>query len=156
MKVQSFSTRCSIAKFLKLCRKLQDDKLQGIRDLQFKVLLSIQCHELRHNLCLWLIQHFNVGHNQWQANRGDNNYRWGLIWQAHMWSKTPRRLHHIQASIWHHLELRETTPLPAYREFQRAFIFYVCATLLAPISRIDECRDLWHTIHEDTFNNDVN
>ncbi|KAL6334581.1 hypothetical protein AAG906_019082 [Vitis piasezkii] len=41
-------------------------------------------------------------------------------------------------------------------EFRRAFIYYACATLLAPTSRLNGCRNLWHTIHEDGFRNDVN
>ena len=41
-------------------------------------------------------------------------------------------------------------------EFWICFIYYICATILAPTSRIDGCRNLWHTIHEDGFINDVN
>lgn len=41
-------------------------------------------------------------------------------------------------------------------EFRRCFIYYACDTLLAPTSRIDGCPNLWHTIHEDGFRNDVN
>ncbi|RVW39227.1 hypothetical protein CK203_112427 [Vitis vinifera] len=44
--------------------------------------------------------------------------------------------------------------LPIGEEFHRCFIYYTCATLLAPTSRIDGCRNLWHTIHEDGFRND--
>ncbi|RVX13330.1 hypothetical protein CK203_021128 [Vitis vinifera] len=46
--------------------------------------------------------------------------------------------------------------LPVGEEFRRAFIYYTCATLLAPTSRLNGCRNLWHTIHEDGFQNDVN
>ncbi|RVW75755.1 hypothetical protein CK203_048808 [Vitis vinifera] len=41
--------------------------------------------------------------------------------------------------------------LPVGEEFRRAFIFYACAILLAPTSRLNGCRNLWHTIHEDGF-----
>ncbi|KAL6333931.1 hypothetical protein AAG906_039345 [Vitis piasezkii] len=46
--------------------------------------------------------------------------------------------------------------LPVWEEFRRCFLYYACATILAPTSRIDGCRNLWHTIHEDGFRNDVN
>ncbi|RVW13602.1 hypothetical protein CK203_088780 [Vitis vinifera] len=46
--------------------------------------------------------------------------------------------------------------LPVGEEFRRCFLYYACATILAPTSRIDGCRNLWHTIHEDGFQNDVN
>ncbi|RVW60120.1 hypothetical protein CK203_086578 [Vitis vinifera] len=46
--------------------------------------------------------------------------------------------------------------LPVGEEFRRCFLYYACATILAPMSRIDGCRNLWHTIHEDGFRNDAN
>ncbi|RVW66915.1 hypothetical protein CK203_064089 [Vitis vinifera] len=46
--------------------------------------------------------------------------------------------------------------LPVREEFRRCFLYYACVTILAPTSRIDGCRNLWHTIHEDGFRNDVN
>ncbi|KAL6329392.1 hypothetical protein AAG906_017707 [Vitis piasezkii] len=46
--------------------------------------------------------------------------------------------------------------LPVMEEFRRCFLYYACATILASTSRIDGCRNLWHTIHEDGFRNDVN
>lgn len=46
--------------------------------------------------------------------------------------------------------------LPVEEEFRRCFIYYACATLLAPTSKINGCRNLWHTIHENGFRNDVN
>ena len=46
--------------------------------------------------------------------------------------------------------------LPVGEEFRRAFIFYACNLILAPISHVDGCRNLWHMLHEDNFRNDVN
>ncbi|RVW78574.1 hypothetical protein CK203_049815 [Vitis vinifera] len=45
--------------------------------------------------------------------------------------------------------------LPIGEEFRKCFLYYACATILVPTSRIDGCRKLWHTIHEDGFRNDV-
>ncbi|RVX07838.1 hypothetical protein CK203_021798 [Vitis vinifera] len=45
--------------------------------------------------------------------------------------------------------------LPVGEEFCRAFIYYACATLLASTSRLNGCRNLWHTIHEDGFRNEL-
>ena len=61
MQATRLSTRCSFSRFLKLCNKLPDEKLEVVRDLQFGGLLNIKCKEIRHNICLWLIHHFNVG-----------------------------------------------------------------------------------------------
>ena len=53
--------RCSPTRFLRLCSHLDERKQQTIRDMQFRGLLSISCREVWHNLCLWLIEHFDVG-----------------------------------------------------------------------------------------------
>ena len=39
--------------------------------------------------------------------------------------------------------------LPIGEEFRRAFIWYACATILAPTSRVDGCQNLWPTLHRD-------
>ncbi|WJZ99969.1 hypothetical protein VitviT2T_018371 [Vitis vinifera] len=57
----SMFTRCSAARFKKLCNRLPEEKIQAIRDLQFGGLLNLNCTEVRHNICIFLIQHFNVG-----------------------------------------------------------------------------------------------
>ncbi|XP_034686676.1 uncharacterized protein LOC117915222 [Vitis riparia] len=54
-------TRCSSSRFLKLCNRLPAEKLDVVRDLQFGGLLHLNCKEIRHNICIWLIAHFNVG-----------------------------------------------------------------------------------------------
>ena len=41
-------------------------------------------------------------------------------------------------------------------KFCRAFMYYACATLLAPTSRLIGYQNLWHTIHKDGFRNDIN
>ncbi|RVW30546.1 hypothetical protein CK203_097807 [Vitis vinifera] len=46
--------------------------------------------------------------------------------------------------------------LPVGEELCRCFLDYACATILASTSTIDGCRNLWHTIHENGFKNDVN
>ncbi|RVW19493.1 hypothetical protein CK203_117646 [Vitis vinifera] len=42
-------------------QRLPVDKLEVVRDLQLGGLLNLNCKEIRHNICLWLIDHFNVG-----------------------------------------------------------------------------------------------
>ena len=51
----------SSSRFLKLCNRLPIEKLEMVRDLQFGGLLNLNFKEIRHNICLWLIDHFNVG-----------------------------------------------------------------------------------------------
>ena len=54
-------TRCSQTRFLHLCSNINEGKQQAIHDMQFGGLLSFTCIEVRHSLCLWLIEHFDVG-----------------------------------------------------------------------------------------------
>ena len=155
-------TRCSSSRFLKLCNKLPAEKLDVVRDLQFGGLLHLNCKEIRHNICIWLIAHFNVGfrriditsHKRYDLTTADVGLVFGL--------PTTRRILHIATTPSDHpfgtLNTCEERllNLPIGEEFRRCFIYYTCATLLAPTSRIDGCRNLWHTIHEDGFRNDVN
>ncbi|RVW66110.1 hypothetical protein CK203_007500 [Vitis vinifera] len=61
MQATRLFTRCSSSRFLKLCNMFPVEKLEVVRDLQFGGLLNLNCKEIRHNICLWLIDHFNVG-----------------------------------------------------------------------------------------------
>ncbi|RVW44824.1 hypothetical protein CK203_087101 [Vitis vinifera] len=155
-------TRCSSSRFLKLYNRLPAEKLDVVRDLQFGGLLHLNCKEIRHNIFTWLIAHFNVGfrriditsHKRYDLTTADVGLVFGL--------PTTRRILHIATTPSDHpfgtLNTCEERllNLPIGEEFRRCFIYYTCATLLAPTSRIDGCRNLWHTIHEDGFRNDVN
>ena len=51
--------------YKKICNRLLDEKLQAIRDLQiWRSLMTLNYTEVWHNICLFLIQHFNVGFRQ--------------------------------------------------------------------------------------------
>ncbi|KAJ9671287.1 hypothetical protein PVL29_027328 [Vitis rotundifolia] len=155
-------TRCSPSRFLKLCNRLPAEKLDVVRDLQFGGLLHLNCKEIRHNICIWLFAHFNVGfrhiditsHKRYDLTAADV----GLVFSL----PTTGRILHIATTPSDHpfgtLNTCEERLLnsPIGKEFRRCFIYYICATLLAPTLRIDGCRNLWHTIHEDGFRNDVN
>ncbi|RVW50228.1 hypothetical protein CK203_087985 [Vitis vinifera] len=155
-------TRCSSSRFLKLCNKLPPQKLDVVRDLHFGGLLHLNCKEIRHNICIWLIAHFNVGYKRieitfdrrYDMTAADVSLVFGL-------PTIGRILHIATTSSDHPFGTLNTCEerllnLPIGEEFRRCFIYYACATLLAPTSRIDGCRNLWHTIHEDGFRNDVN
>ena len=61
MQATRLFTRCSSSRFLKQCNRLPIEKLEMVWDLQFGGLLNLNFKEIRHNICLWLIDHFNVG-----------------------------------------------------------------------------------------------
>ncbi|RVW14793.1 hypothetical protein CK203_091052 [Vitis vinifera] len=118
----SMFTRCSAARFKKLCNRLPEAKIQAIRDLQFgatDVGLILGLPTERRNL---------------QVTSTSSDHPFGTIRACE----------------------EKLLNLPVGEEFRRAFIYYACATLLAPTSRLNGCRNLWHTIHEDGFRNDVN
>ncbi|WJZ87677.1 hypothetical protein VitviT2T_007043 [Vitis vinifera] len=158
----SLQTRCSAARFKKLCNRLPEEKLQAIRDLQFGGLLNLNCTEVRHNICIFLIQHFNVGFRRiefsaqkhYPLTATDVGLIFGLPTEGRILHVTSTSIEHPFGTI-RACEER-LLDLPVGEEFRRAFIYYACATLLAPTSRLNGCRNLWHTIHEDGFRNDVN
>nr|CAN61574.1 hypothetical protein VITISV_023349 [Vitis vinifera] len=148
-------TRCSSSRFLKLCNRLPVDKLEVVRDLQFGGLLNLNCKEIRHNICLWLIDHFNVGFRRidisfdksYDLTTTDVDLVFGL-------STSGRILQIASTPSEHPFGTLNTCEerlfdLPVGEEFRRCFLYYTCATILAPTSRIDGCRNLWHTINED-------
>ncbi|RVX16630.1 hypothetical protein CK203_006025 [Vitis vinifera] len=45
-------------------RRLPHEKLDVVRDLQFGGLLHLNCKKIQHNICTWLIAHFNVGYKR--------------------------------------------------------------------------------------------
>ncbi|WKA06497.1 hypothetical protein VitviT2T_024393 [Vitis vinifera] len=158
----SMFTRCSAARFKKLCNRLPEAKIQAIRDLQFGGLLNLNCTEVRHNLCIFLIQHFNVGFRRiefsaekhYPVTATDVGLILGLPTEGRNLQVTFTSSDHPFGPIRACEE--KLLDLPVGEEFRRAFIYYACATLLAPTSRLNGCRNLWHTIHEDGFRNDVN
>ena len=155
-------TRCSSSRFLKLCNRLPVEKLEVVRDLQFGGLLNLNCKEIRHNICLWLIDNFNVGFKRIDIS-SDKSYDLiatdvGLVFGL----STTRWILQITSTPSDYLFGTLNTceerllNLPIGEEFRRCFLYYACVTILAPTSRIDGCRNLWHTIHEDGFRDDVN
>ncbi|RVW15310.1 hypothetical protein CK203_085581 [Vitis vinifera] len=162
MQGTSMFTRCSAARFKKLCNRLPEAKIQAIRDLQFGGLLNLNCTEVRHNLCIFLIQHFNVGFRRiefsaqkhYPVTATDVGLILGLPTEGRNLQVTSTSSDHPFGTIRACEE--KLLDLPVGEEFRRAFIYYACATLLAPTSRLNGCRNLWHTIHEDGFRNDVN
>ena len=155
-------TRYSSSRWLKLCNRLLVEKLEAVRDLRFGGLLNLNCKEIRHNICLWLIDHFNVGFRCIDISF-DKSYDLttvdvGLIFGL----PTTKRILQIAStpsnypfSTLNTCEKRLLN-LPVGEEFRRCFLYYACAMILAPTSRIDGCWNLWHTIHKDGFRNYVN
>ena len=155
-------TRCSTTRFKKIYNRLPEEKIQAIRDLQFGGLLKLNCTEVHHNICIFLIQHFNVGFRRIEFS-AQKHYPviatnvgliFGLSTEGRILQVTFTSSKHPFGTIRACEE--KLLNLPVGEEFRRAFIFYACAILLAPTSRLNGCRNLWHTIHEDGFRNDVN
>ena len=133
--------------------------MEAVRDLRFGGLLNLNCKEIRHNICLWLIDHFNVGFRcidisfdkSYDLTTADVGLVFGL--------PTTKRILQIASTPSNYLFSTLNTceerflNLPVGEEFHRCFLYYACVTILAPTSRIDGCRNLWH---EDGFRNDVN
>ncbi|KAL6340410.1 hypothetical protein AAG906_006066 [Vitis piasezkii] len=126
----SMFTRCSAARFKKLCNRLPEAKIQAIRDLQFGGLLNLNCTEVRHNLCIFLIQHFNVGFRRIEFSA-----------QKH---------YHVTTT-----DVGLIFDLPMEGRNLRIHLLHMCH-IVGPTSRLNGCRNLWHTIHDDGFRNDVN
>ncbi|RVW49070.1 hypothetical protein CK203_111715 [Vitis vinifera] len=102
----SMFTRCSAARFKKLCNRLPEEKIQAIRDLQFGGLLNLNCTEPP----CW-------PHFQPPNRRAD--FAGDLTSSEHPFGT-------IRACE------EKLLDLPVGEEFRRAFIYYACATLLAP------------------------
>lgn len=136
--------------------------MEVVRDLQFGGLLNLNCKEIRHNICLWLIDHFNVGFRRidisfdksYDLTAADVGLVFGLSTSGQILQIASTPSEH-PFGILNTCEERLLN-LPVGEEFRRCFLYYACATILAPMSRIDGCRNLWHTIHEDGFRNDAN
>ena len=161
MQATRLFTRCSSSRFLKLCNRLPVEKLEVVRDLQFEGLLNLNCKKIRHNICLWLIEHFNIGFRRIDIS-SDKSYDLivadvGLVFSL----QTIGRILQVASTPTDYpfgtLNTCEDKllNLPVGEELCRYFLDYACATILAPTSTIDGCRNLWHTIHEDGFRNDV-
>ena len=155
-------TRCSSSRFLRLCSRLDKGKQQAIRDMYFGGLLPIKYKEVRHNLCLWLIQHFDFRLRKLQLSSSHQleviptsvNEMFGLPMHGWILQVSSNSTDHPFRSI------RECEDklhdLPVGAKFRRAFIFYACTTILAPLSCVDGCRNIWHMLHGDSFRNNIN
>ncbi|RVW88787.1 hypothetical protein CK203_034726 [Vitis vinifera] len=98
----------------------QRQKIQAIRDLQFGGLLNLNCTEVRHNLST------------------DVGLIFGLPTEGRNLQVTSTSSDHPFRTIRACEE--KLLDLPVGEEFRRAFIYYACATLLAPTSRLNGCR----------------
>ena len=138
------------------------EKLEVVRDIQFGGLLNLNCKEIRHNICLWLIDHFNVGFKRidilsdksYDLTAADVGLVFGLPTTGWILQIASTSFDHPFGTL-NTCEERLLN-LPVGKEFRRCFLYYACATILASTSMIDGCQNLWHTIHEDGFRNNVN
>ncbi|KAL6326042.1 hypothetical protein AAG906_000917 [Vitis piasezkii] len=145
----SMFTRCSTARFKKICNRLPEEKIQAIRDLQFGGLLNLNCTGAPQHLRI----EFSA-QKHYPVTATDVGLIFGLPTEGRILQVTSTSSEHPFGTIRACEE--KLLNLPVGEEFRRAFIFYACATLLAPTSRLNGCHNLWHTIHEDGFEIDVN
>ncbi|KAL6333997.1 hypothetical protein AAG906_000048 [Vitis piasezkii] len=124
--------------------------------------LKLKSHAGAAQPLIFLIQHFNVGFRRiefsaqkhYPVTATDVGLIFGLPTEGRNLQVTSTSSDHPFGPIRACEE--KLLDLPVGEEFRRAFIYYACATLLAPTSRLNGCRNLWHTIHEDGFRNDIN
>ncbi|RVW99286.1 hypothetical protein CK203_030628 [Vitis vinifera] len=137
-KSTSMFTRCSAARFKKLYNRLPEEKIQAIRDLQFGGLLNLDCIEVRHNICIFLIQHFNVGFRRiefsaqkhYPVTATDVGLIFGLPTEGRILQVTSTSSEHPFGTIRACEE--KLLNLPIGEEFRKAFIYYACAHCWPP------------------------
>ena len=119
----------------------------------FGGLLTFACHELRYELCGWLISQYGFAYHR--LNMGTNNVV--SINEEHV-----SKVMGIPSSGADVVILKKTSSsnltytlrvleqnlenLPICDDFLKTFLIFSCATLMAPNSKLEKIHDLWDTI----------
>lgn len=152
-------SRCSGKKFLSIIHQLPEHKLEAIRGFGFGGLIQLACREIRYELCHYLISHYEVAYHRIRLERDRtlevtiNDVRTvmgipagGLDVVVH-----PRRGLTSRVYALNTLE-EKLIHLEVDNEFQKVFIIFACATILAPNSKLEGIHDLWDLIWDGEVN----
>ena len=152
-------SRCSGKKFLSIVHQLPEHKLEAIRGFGFGGLIQLACREIRYKLCHYLISHYEVAYHCIRLERDRTldvtiddvmnvigiplggldvivHPRLGLTSRVYL-------LNRLEESL---------IDLEVGNEFQKVFIIFACATILAPNSKLEGIHDLWDLIWDGEVN----
>ncbi|KAL6321777.1 hypothetical protein AAG906_035295 [Vitis piasezkii] len=160
MSINNF--RCSSKKLRHLLDELSDEKKSIIQHIGFGGLLQLSSTEIRHSLCRWIITHFNIAHcrldigqeRQFPITCSDVGEILGIPYIGRRLLLSPTNRNNRMENL---SDLRDRLILMEdMAEFKKLFIFFSCATLLAPTSKLDGSHELWCTLLAGDFDINVN
>ena len=156
-------SHCSRKKFLSIIHQLPEHKLEAIRGFGFGGLIQLACREIRYELCHYLISKYEVEYHRIRLERDrtldvtvDDVMNvmgiplGGLDVIVHLRRGLSSRvysLNWLEESLIH-FEVGD--------EFQKVFIIFACATILAPNSKLEGIHDLWDLIWDGEVNVQIN
>ncbi|KAL6314436.1 hypothetical protein AAG906_025921 [Vitis piasezkii] len=123
---------------------------------------SLSSTEIRHSLCRWIITHFNIAHcrldigqeRQFPITCSDVGEILGIPYIGRRLLLSPTNRNNRMENL---SDLRDRLILMEdMAEFKKLFIFFSCATLLAPTSKLDGSHELWCTLLVGDFDINVN
>eukprot|EP00261_Vitis_vinifera_P029323 XP_010663855.2 PREDICTED: uncharacterized protein LOC104882296 isoform X1 [Vitis vinifera] len=156
------NNRCSSKKLRHLLDELSDEKKSIIQHIGFGGLLQLSSTEIRHSLCRWIITHFNIAHcrldigqeRQFPITCSDVGEILGIPYIGRRLLLSPTNRNNRMENL---SDLRDRLILMEdMAEFKKLFIFFSCATLLAPTSKLDSSHELWCTLLAGDFDINVN
>ena len=127
--------------------------MEAIRGFEFGGLIQLACQEIRYELCHYLISHYEVAYHHIRLERDrtldvtiDDVMNvmgiplGGPVVIVHQWRGLTSRVYFLNK-----LE-EKLIDLEVDNEFQKVFIIFACATILAPKSKLEGIYDLWDLI----------
>ena len=152
-------SRCSGKKFLSIIHQLPEHKLEAIRGFRFGGLIQLAYREIRYELCYYLISHYEVAYHRIRLEKDRTldvivddvmnvmgiplggpdvivHHRRGLTSWVHSLKRLEESLIDLEVG----------------NEFQKVFIIFACATILAPNSKLEGIHDLWDLIWDGEVN----
>ena len=146
-------SRCSGKKFLSIIHQLLEHKLEAIKGFGFGGLIQLTCREIRYELCHYLILHYELAYHHIRLERDrtldvtiDNVMNvMGIPFGGPDVIVHP--LHGLTSRVYSLNRLEESLiDLEVGNEFQKVFIIFACATILAPNNKLESIHDLWDLI----------
>ena len=152
-------SRCSRKKFLSIIHQLSEHKLEAIRGFGFGGLIHLACREIRYELCHFLISHYEVAYHRIRLKR-DHTLDViidDVINVMGIPLRGPNVIVHLRhgltSQVYSLNRLEESLiDLEVNNEFQKVFIIFSCATILAPNSKLEGIHDLWDLIWDGEVN----
>ena len=125
-------------------------------------MLQLSSTELRHNLCRWMISHFNIAHyrldigqeRQFTITCSDVGEVLGIPYIGRRLLLSPTNRNNMMENL---SILRDRLiSMEDMGDFKKLFIFFSCATFLAPTSKLYGSHELWYTLLARDFDINVN